>query len=147
MNWIAFSAVAMLSGQPQIDDAEEGKSPVIVSEGPVIGNSLTIPSEFAFAIVPYVRCLSAELMGRQTLLRGMGDPSLTAEVKGACFFQRDEAIFLAATALAQKGEGDVAARMETVFQTLEDVESVMLIPVELDEDGKPIGPNARIVEE
>ncbi|MFN4039478.1 MAG: hypothetical protein ACK4IB_09085 [Erythrobacter sp.] len=146
MNLIAFSVLAMLTGQPQIEAARAEKSPAIVAEGPVIANSLTIPSEFAFAIVPYVRCLSEELIGRQTLLRSMGDPSLTAEVKEACFSLRDEAIFLAATTLAQHGEGDVAAHMETVFQSLADVEGLMLIPVNRNEDGKPIGPHARVVD-
>ncbi|MEP3052046.1 MAG: hypothetical protein ABJP48_04810 [Erythrobacter sp.] len=124
--FVSIVAAALISqDQPNENASEQG---AIVSEGPVVSYTLDIPDEIGFALAPYAQCLSDESIERQGNGRFLGNPSLITEVKNACAPVRDEAIFLAATALRVQQREDIDSNRELIFTTLAQVETLMLNP-------------------
>ena len=112
---------AQVKCEVSVEDLGPGVSGVRMTQ------MLQIPDEIGFAIVPYGECLSNQRIALED--EGISlyeSPESAAEVLARCASQRDEAIFLASTALERRTQLDLEPRREMIFETLSQIQDMTL---------------------
>ena len=112
---------AQITREVSVEDVGLGGSRVQMTQ------TFQIPDEIAFAIVPYAQCLSDQRIALDD--EGVSlfeSPDSAAEVVARCASQRDEAIFLASTALERATRLDLEPRREMIFGTLRQIQDLTL---------------------
>lgn len=93
----------------------------------VVRRSLQIPDEIAFAVTPYGMCLDTKNQAAQENGISIFDaPQQVPLIIEECRSERDEAIFMASTALERGTAMEIDARREMIFSTLEGIEGLIL---------------------
>ena len=123
---VLVTMASPICAQEQIEEIE-----VIPADGAnahiVVRRSLRIPDEIAFAITPYGMCLDAQRQARSESGTSIIDaPDEVPQIIENCRAERDEAIFMASTALERSTAMGIEARRAMIFETLKSVEGLIL---------------------